>query len=212
MNILFWWFGEPHEIKIWPENVEVCKRLESFGSVLLIFLKNLFLSHFSWVPCILATVNLHLRVLLVRSYLQGVPLGWIWHNLLGPFWEALEQSQFVPNHKWYPQAHGTPCTDPAVSPTVNTSPFSRMTYCFLPLSLFLSVGRLRHFPARAESEGAGLHRHLLQVQGAAGGDYQVRLPWTVLRTRVGTTCSIPFLTRVDCFTEIMISHFKEELS
>ena len=96
--------------------------------------------------------------------------------------------------------------DPAVLPTVNTSPFSRMTYCFLPLSLFLSVGRLRHFPARAESEGAGLHRHLLQVQGAARGDYQVRLPAAVLRTRVGTTCWIPFLRRVDCFTEIMIGH------
>ena len=41
---------------------------------------------------------------------------------------------------------------------------------------FILVGRPRHFPARAESEGAGLHRHLLQVQGAAGGDYQVRLP------------------------------------
>ena len=31
MNILFWWFGEPHEIKIWPENMEVCERIVSFG-------------------------------------------------------------------------------------------------------------------------------------------------------------------------------------
>ena len=57
--------------------------------------------------------------------------------------------------------------DPAVSPTVNTSPFSRMTYCFLPLS-----------PSFFQSDDYDifLHARSLKELGSTATSFRFRAP------------------------------------